>query len=88
MASESKHQERVSAVVDAFKHATWVASKTWLELAEVAVSALEQLDRPLHQNAMDAYLRGDLRPMERSPKVRPESVYEQDPSKMFLPEDF
>jgi transcriptional regulator with XRE-family HTH domain len=34
--------------------------------------------RPLHQNALDAYLRGELRPLGRAATVRPESDYEQD----------
>ncbi len=34
--------------------------------------------RPLHQNALDAYLRGELRPLGGSATIRPESDYEQD----------
>jgi len=34
--------------------------------------------RPLHQNALDAYLRGELRPLERATVLHPESDYEQD----------
>ena len=34
--------------------------------------------RPLHQNALDAYLRGELRPLGRATTIRPESDYEQD----------
>lgn len=34
--------------------------------------------RPLHQNALDAYLRGTLRPLGRAATLRPESDYEQD----------
>lgn len=34
--------------------------------------------RPLHQKALDAYLRGELRPLGRAPVLRPESDYEQD----------
>ena len=34
------HERCVSAVVDAFKVATWTESKTWLELATVAVDAV------------------------------------------------
>lgn len=34
--------------------------------------------RPLHQNALDAYLRGELRPLGRAATIRPESDYEQD----------
>jgi transcriptional regulator with XRE-family HTH domain len=34
--------------------------------------------RPLHQNALDAYLRGELRPLGRATTVYPDSDYEQD----------
>jgi DNA-binding transcriptional regulator YiaG len=34
--------------------------------------------RPLHQRALDAYLRGELHPIGRAATVRPESEYEQD----------
>jgi transcriptional regulator with XRE-family HTH domain len=34
--------------------------------------------RPLHQNALDAYLSGQLRPLGRAATIRPESDYEQD----------
>ncbi|MGH9065376.1 MAG: helix-turn-helix domain-containing protein [Acidimicrobiales bacterium] len=34
--------------------------------------------RPLHQNALDAYLKGRLQPLGRAATVRPESEYEQD----------
>ena len=34
--------------------------------------------RPLHQRALDAYLRGELHPIGRATTVRPESEYEQD----------
>jgi transcriptional regulator with XRE-family HTH domain len=34
--------------------------------------------RPLHQNALEAYLRGELRPLGRAAALRPESDYEQD----------
>jgi transcriptional regulator with XRE-family HTH domain len=34
--------------------------------------------RPLHQKALDAYLRGELRPLGRATTLRPESDYEQD----------
>ncbi len=34
--------------------------------------------RPLHQNALDAYLRGELRSLGRASTIRPESDYEQD----------
>lgn len=37
--------------------------------------------RPLHQNALDAYLRGELRPLGRAATIRPESDYEQDLSR-------
>ena len=34
--------------------------------------------RPLHQRALDAYLRGELHPIGRASTLRPESDYEQD----------
>lgn len=34
--------------------------------------------RPLHQKALDAYLRGELHPIGRAATLRPESDYEQD----------
>lgn len=34
--------------------------------------------RALHQNALDAYLRGDLHPLGRAASLHPESDYEQD----------
>jgi len=34
--------------------------------------------RPLHQNALDAYLKGELHPFGRATTIRPESDYEQD----------
>ncbi len=37
--------------------------------------------RPLHQNALDAYLNGELHPFGRAATIRPESDYEQDLSK-------
>ncbi len=37
--------------------------------------------RPLHQNALDAYLRGELRPLGRAATIHPESDYEQDLSR-------
>jgi transcriptional regulator with XRE-family HTH domain len=37
--------------------------------------------RPLHQNALDAYLKGELQPFGRAATIRPESDYEQDLSK-------
>lgn len=39
--------------------------------------------RPLHQNALEAYLRGELRPLGRAATIRPESDYEQDLSKAW-----
>ena len=39
-AQEAQRERCVSAVVDAFKVATWTESKTWLELATVAVDAV------------------------------------------------
>lgn len=37
--------------------------------------------RPLHQRALDAYLRGELHPIGRAVTLRPESDYEQDLAK-------
>jgi len=37
--------------------------------------------RPLYQNALDAYLRGELSPLGRATTPRPESTYEQDLAK-------
>ena len=37
--------------------------------------------RALHQNALDAYLRGELRPLGRAATIHPESDYEQDISR-------
>jgi transcriptional regulator with XRE-family HTH domain len=37
--------------------------------------------RPLHQNALEAYLRGELHPLGRSATIRPESDYQQDLAK-------
>jgi len=34
--------------------------------------------RPLHQNALDAYLKGELKPLGRAATIRPDSDYEQD----------
>lgn len=34
--------------------------------------------RPLHQKALNAYLRGELHPLGRAPALRSESDYEQD----------
>jgi len=36
--------------------------------------------RPLHQRALDAYLRGELQPLGRATTIRPDSDYEQYPS--------
>jgi transcriptional regulator with XRE-family HTH domain len=44
----------------------------------VTIEGRRSTRRPLHQNALDAYLRGELHPLERLPTVRPESDYEQD----------
>jgi transcriptional regulator with XRE-family HTH domain len=45
--------------------------------------------RPLHQNALGAYLRGELRPLGRAATTRPESDYEQDlaRAKRFMPDE-
>lgn len=37
--------------------------------------------RPLHQNALEAYLRGELHPLGRATTIHPESDYEQDLAK-------
>ena len=37
--------------------------------------------RPLHQNALEAYLKGELRPLGRAATIRPDSDYEQDLSR-------
>jgi transcriptional regulator with XRE-family HTH domain len=37
--------------------------------------------RPLHQNALEAYLRGELHPLGRAITIRPESDYQQDLNK-------
>lgn len=37
--------------------------------------------RPLHQNALEAYLRGELHPLGRATTIRPESDYQQDLTK-------
>jgi transcriptional regulator with XRE-family HTH domain len=44
----------------------------------VTIEQRRSTRRPLHQNALDAYLRGELHPLGRKPTVRPESDYEQD----------
>lgn len=44
----------------------------------VAIVHRRSTKRPLHQNALDAYLRGELRPLGRAATIRPESDYEQD----------
>jgi transcriptional regulator with XRE-family HTH domain len=44
----------------------------------VTVVRRRSAKRPLHQNALDAYLRGELRPLGRAATIRPESDYEQD----------
>ncbi len=47
----------------------------------VTVTHRRSTKRPLHQNALDAYLKGELQPFGRAVTVRPESDYEQDLSK-------
>lgn len=47
-------------------------------LPSVAVVHRRSAKRRLHQNALDAYLRGELRPLGRAATIRPESDYEQD----------
>lgn len=44
----------------------------------VAIVHRRSTKRPLHQNALDAYLRGELRPLGRAATIRPQSDYEQD----------
>ena len=44
----------------------------------VTVVRRRSTKRPLHQNALDAYLKGELRPFGRAATIRPESDYEQD----------
>ena len=44
----------------------------------VAIVHRRSTKRRLHQNALDAYLRGELRPLARAATIRPESDYEQD----------
>jgi transcriptional regulator with XRE-family HTH domain len=44
----------------------------------VAVAERRPAKPPLHQKALNAYLRGELRPLGRSRTVRQESDYEQD----------
>ena len=44
----------------------------------VTIMHRQPAKRPLHQNALDAYLRGELRPLGRAATIRPESAYEQD----------
>jgi len=51
----------------------------WRGLARsVTVVRRRSAKPPLHQNALDAYLRGELRPLGRAATIRPESDYEQD----------
>ena len=71
----------------------FAVSTAW-DLGHTLIAACRTLDpdtygedgrstkRPLHQNALDAYLRGELRPLGRAATVRPESDYEQDPSQV------
>jgi len=44
----------------------------------VTIEHRQPTKRPLYQNALDAYLRGELRPLGRAATIRPESTYEQD----------
>jgi transcriptional regulator with XRE-family HTH domain len=44
----------------------------------VTITTRRQAKRPLHQNALDAYLRGELRSFGRAATIRPESDYEVD----------
>lgn len=55
----------------------------------VTVVRRRSAKRPLHQNALDAYLRGELRPLGRAATIRPESDYEQDLSRAerLMPEE-
>lgn len=57
-------------------------ARAWLALQGAAPSVTvvhrRSTKRPLHQNALDAYLRGALQPLGRATTIRPESDYEQD----------
>ncbi|MCL5445424.1 MAG: helix-turn-helix domain-containing protein [Actinobacteria bacterium] len=57
-------------------------ARAWQSLQGVAPSVTvthrRSTKRPLHQNALDAYLKGELRPFGRAATIRPESDYEQD----------
>ena len=53
--------------------------RTWLGATlSVTIVHRQSVKRPLHQNALDAYLRGELRLLGRAATIRPESDYEQD----------
>ena len=62
--------DRVTAVPD------WPAFRGSRPSATIQQRRLPR--RPLYQNAVDAYLRGELRPLGRAATLRPESDYEQD----------
>lgn len=57
-------------------------ARAWQSLQEAAPSVTvthrRSTKRPLHQNALDAYLKGELQPFGRATTIRPESDYEQD----------
>jgi len=57
-------------------------ARSWQSLQGAAPSVTvvhrRSTKRPLHQNALDAYLKGELHPFGRATTIRPESDYEQD----------
>jgi transcriptional regulator with XRE-family HTH domain len=61
---------RITAVRD------WQAFRG--SMPSVTIERRRPTKRPLHQNALNAYLRGELGPLGRAATVRPESDYEQD----------
>lgn len=58
------------------------SARAWQSLQGLAPSVTvvhrRSTKRPLHQNALDAYLKGELHPFGRAATIRPESDYEQD----------
>ena len=57
-------------------------ARAWQSLQGAAPSVTvvhrRSTKRPLHQNALDAYLKGELQPFGRAATIRPASDYEQD----------
>lgn len=57
-------------------------ARAWQSLQGAAPSVTvvhrRSTKRPLHQNALDAYLKGELQPFGRAATIRPELDYEQD----------